>query len=149
MTRFSKISLRLTKNRCFMTITNANNSVLTRIHLSSRPQKWNFMKKIVMLWVLCDQCIIIHFEFLKHNRPRNSYQCSQQIQRVHKNLLRKRPARFRGRKFLLLYNYPRPHWARITLETMLDLSKSVLRNPSYLHIYKTQWFWSSSFSTKW
>ena len=70
-----------------------------------------------MLCVWWNHCGIIHFEFLNHNHTLNADLYSQQLQRVHENLKKKKSPTFINRRnVMLLHDNKRQHSAR----TMLD-----------------------------
>ena len=59
---------------------------------------------------------IVDFKFLKRNQTLSAYLYSQQLQRVHENLQRKRLALVNRRNDVLFYDNARPRFARITQE---------------------------------
>ena len=82
-------------------------------------------KKKVMLCVPSDHYSIIHFQFLKPQSD-NANLYSQQVQRVHENLLRKHPTLVNWRNVVLLFDSAWTQSVRIT-----DLEGSVLPHPPY------------------
>ena len=94
---------------------NAKGSGLTLKNLLNLPQRFELHGKKVMLHVWSDHCDIIYFEFLYCNRILNADLHSQQLQRVHGNLLRKRHELINRWKVVLLLDNGRLHSACLPL----------------------------------
>ena len=100
-------------------------------YISAAYSKAELHGRKVMLCVWYDHHNIIHFEFLNCNQTLNADLYSQQVQCVHVNLLRKRPALVSRRDIVLFHDNTRLHSARITQRRILDLNWSVLPHPPY------------------
>ena len=121
MTRFSRISLQVTKNGSFIAMFNAKGSRLTRKNYRNLPHELHGIK--VVQCICWHQRGIIHFEVLscRHSTAATcAWKPSEKTQRACQ--LEKRCA---------THDNAKSHSARITRETILDFGWYVLSHPPY------------------
>ena len=88
-------------------------------------------QKKVMLCIWWDRRGVVWFELLKNNQTITAEVYSQQLQRLHDELVKKRPALVNRKGVILLHDNARPHVAKITQKKILELGWSVLPHPPY------------------
>ena len=136
ITCFSRISLHVTKNELLMTMFNEKGSGLTRMNLCSVLHGGASRKKG---YAVCMAGSPQYFLFSVFKRQLDT-QCSQHLQRLFKNLLRKRPELVSWRNIVLLHDNTRPHSAMN--HAGKDIGSTIYTRPC------NKWFPSFIFSTK-
>jgi histone-lysine N-methyltransferase SETMAR len=93
------------------------------------PQKHG---KKIMLCVWWDIHGIIYWELLEKDETINAERYSTQLTRLSQNLDRMRPWKGKGpRPVYLLHDNARPHIAKMTQQTLMNLNWNVLPHPAY------------------
>ena len=84
-----------------------------------------------MLSVFWDIKGILYYEFLDNNETITSNLYKEQLIKLKKKLLKKRPALFNRKQIILLHDNEKPHISSTTQETLKDLNFEVLPHPPY------------------
>ena len=89
------------------------------------------MKK-VLFCIWWDLKGVIYYELLDAGETVTAARKSQQLNRLNKELDKKRPFTVKGnRKVILLHDNARPHVTRMTQNAILNLGWEVLPHPAY------------------
>lgn len=98
---------------------------------TSTPQR-KFHETKVMLCIWWDEKGVIYYELLKSGESITADRYSKQLKQLSQELEKKRPFTGKGpRPVILLHDNARPHVAKLTQKTIMELGWDVLPHPAY------------------